>query len=66
MKARRRWEGNIKMKLQEAWTGSSWFRIGKGTCECGNEPSGFIKCRECLDYVRTEQLLKRDSTPWSE
>jgi hypothetical protein len=33
------------------WTGSSWLRIGTGvgTCECGNEPSGFIKCREFLD-----------------
>jgi len=32
------------------WTGSSWLRIGRvGTCECGNEPSGSIKCREFLD-----------------
>jgi hypothetical protein len=29
------------------WTGSSWLRIG--TCECGNEPSGSIKCGEFLD-----------------
>ena len=31
---RRRWEGNIKMDLQEVgygvWTGSGWLRIGKG------------------------------------
>ena len=31
---RRRWEDNIKMKLQEVgwglWTGSSWLRIGTG------------------------------------
>jgi hypothetical protein len=31
---RRRWDGNIKMDLQEggcgAWTGSSWLRIGSG------------------------------------
>ena len=29
----------------EVWTGSSWLRIGTvgGTCECGNETSGFIK-----------------------
>jgi hypothetical protein len=34
-----------------AWTGSIWLRIGKvaGTCECGNEPSGYIKCGEFLD-----------------
>ena len=24
------------------WTGSSWLRLGTG--ECGNEPSGSIKC----------------------
>jgi len=24
-----------------------------GTCECGNEPSGSIKCGEFLDYLRT-------------
>jgi len=33
------------------WTGSSWLRIetGADTCECGNEPSGSIKCGEVLD-----------------
>jgi hypothetical protein len=45
-----RWEDNIKIDLQEAdvelWTGSGWLRIGTGggTYECGNEPSGSIKC----------------------
>jgi len=24
-----------------------------GTCECGNGPSGFIKCGEILDWQRT-------------
>ena len=49
------WEDNIKMDLQEVgcwlWTGSGWLRIGTvgGTCECGNEPSGSIKCVEFLD-----------------
>jgi hypothetical protein len=32
-----------------------------GTCECGNEPSGSIKCGEFLDW-----LLKKDSAPWSQ
>jgi len=36
-----------------------------GTCECGNEPSGPIKCVEFLDLLKTGQLLKRDSAPWS-
>jgi hypothetical protein len=34
-----RWEDNIKMGLQD---------VG-GTCECDNEPSGSIQCREFLD-----------------
>jgi hypothetical protein len=39
----RRWDVGI-------WTGSSWLSIatGSGTCECGNEPSGSIKCGELL------------------
>jgi len=32
-----------------------------GTCECGNEPPGFIKCVVCLDYLRTGRVLKKDS-----
>jgi hypothetical protein len=33
------------------WAGLGWLRIetGGGTCECGNEPSGSIKCGEFLD-----------------
>jgi len=53
---RHRWGDNIKIDLQEVgcWvrTGSSWLRMGwwvAGTCECGNEPSGSIKCGEFLD-----------------
>jgi len=31
-----------------AWAGLIWLRIGQvvDTCECGNEPSGYIKCGE--------------------
>jgi hypothetical protein len=36
-----------------------------GTCKCGNEPSGSIKCQEFLGYLRTIWLLK-DSAPRSE
>ena len=28
--------------------------------ECGNEPSGYVKCGEFLDW-----LLKKDYAPWS-
>jgi hypothetical protein len=33
------------------WTGFSWLKLETmaGTCECGNEPSGSIKCGEFLD-----------------
>ena len=33
--------------------------------ECGNEPSGSVKCDEFLDYLQTRQLLMKDSAPWS-
>ena len=51
---RLRWEDNIEIFRNwdvEVWTGSSWLRIGQvaGTCECGNEPSGSVKCGEFLD-----------------
>jgi hypothetical protein len=51
----RRWEDHIKMNIQEvgcvAWTGLSWLRIGTvaGSCECGNEPPGSIKCGKFLE-----------------
>ena len=37
------------------WTGSSYFTIGTvvGTCECGNEPLGSIKCGKFLDLLTT-------------
>jgi hypothetical protein len=33
------------------WTRFSWFRIGQvaGTCVCGSESLGSIKCGEFLD-----------------
>jgi len=30
------------------WSGSDYNHMA-GCCECGNEPSGSIKCGECLD-----------------
>ena len=33
--------------------------------ECGNEPSGSIKCGILLDYLRNCQVLKYDSALWS-
>ena len=68
---RRRWEDNIKMDLQEVGCGGCGFdRTGlgygqvAGTCECGNEPSGSIKCVEFLDWLRTGWILKKDCAAW--
>jgi len=53
---RRRWEDNIKMYLKEmGWREHRMDKCGSGcgqvagTCECVNEPSASIKCREFLD-----------------
>jgi hypothetical protein len=37
------------------WTGLIWLRIGTGggSCECGNEPPGTIRCGEYLYWPRT-------------
>jgi len=44
----RKWDVGVRI-------GPCWLRIGTGggTCECGNEPSGSIKCGEFLDWLRT-------------
>jgi hypothetical protein len=53
---RRKWEDIIKMDLKEVGCGvygldraASEEGQVVGTCECGNEPSGSIKCGEFLD-----------------
>ena len=38
----RRWDVGI-------WTGLGWPRQMADACECGNEPSGSVKCGEFLD-----------------
>ena len=46
---RHRWEDNIRMDLQEVGCGYMDWRQVTGACECGNEPSGSVKCGEFLD-----------------
>ena len=52
---RRRWLDNIRLDLQEAgcgymdWIGLAQDRYVADACECGNEPSGSVKCGEFLD-----------------
>jgi len=54
-KPRRRWVDNIRMDLQEVgcgymyWIGLAQDRQVADACECGNEPSGSVKCGEFLD-----------------
>jgi hypothetical protein len=37
-----------------AWAGSTGLGIKvTGCCECGDEPSGYIKCWEFSDYLKT-------------
>ena len=36
-----------------------------GTCECSNEPFCSNKCGVFFDCLRTGQLLRKDSAPWS-
>ena len=37
------------------WNGLGWPRIETGAeaCECGNEPTGSVKCGEFLDHPQT-------------
>jgi len=49
---RRRWVDNIRTDLQEVgcvymdWIGLAQDRQVADACECGNEPSGSVKCGE--------------------
>ena len=71
-RARRRWVDNIRMDLQEVGYGHvGWIGLAqdRDRCrtlvECGDEPSGSVKCGEFLDYLQASQLLRKDSAPWS-
>jgi hypothetical protein len=51
---RHRWEDNIKMDLQQVGWGHGLDQLAQdrhvaGSCECGNEPSGSVKCGEFFD-----------------
>jgi hypothetical protein len=51
-KPRHRWEGDIKMGLREVGGRDvDWIELAqdRDKFECGNEPSGSIKCGEFLD-----------------
>jgi len=53
--------------------GMDWIELvqernkwGGGSCKGGNKPSGSIKCREFLDWLRTGWVPKKDCAAWSE
>jgi len=57
---RRRWVDNIRTDLQEVGCGCmDWIGLAQDkrqvadACECGNEPSGSMKCGEFLDQLQT-------------
>jgi hypothetical protein len=59
---RRRWVDNIKTDLRNiGWDGMEGPVVG--SCEHGNEPSGFIKCWGVLEWLHNWQLLKKGSAP---
>jgi hypothetical protein len=45
-------------------SGSGWGSV-MGYCEHGSEPLGSVKGGELLDQLRDNQLLIKDSAPWS-
>jgi hypothetical protein len=47
----RRWDGNIKMDERNKIVGREMDLSGRVACccECGNEPSDFMKCGDFLD-----------------
>jgi hypothetical protein len=54
-RSRRRWEDNIKMNVREVGWGHGLDQSGSGygqvagSCECGDEHSGSVKCGEFLE-----------------
>jgi hypothetical protein len=69
---RSRWEDNIKMELQKnARERKDWVDLAQDrgqmadSCECGNEASGSIKCREFLEHMSRCKLLRKNPAPCS-
>ena len=55
-----KWVGRYGLDL----SGSGEGQVA-GTCECGNEHSGSIKCGEFFYQPKTRKLLRKDSAAWS-
>jgi hypothetical protein len=66
---KRRWKESIEVDLREigwkgVWTRFVWPRPVAGSCEHGNELSGFIN-GEFLEWLSDWRLLKKDSAAWN-
>jgi hypothetical protein len=55
-RSRGRWVDNTEMNFREiGWVGTDWSDLAQdrdqweGSCEHGNEPSGFINCWEIFE-----------------
>jgi hypothetical protein len=53
-----KWDGRARI-------GIMWLGVGPAArfCEKGNESSGSTKCGEFLEWVRTCELIRKDSAP---
>lgn len=66
----RRWlEDSIKMNIQAVglkyglnWSGSGQRHLA-GSCVWGDEPSGYIKCGQFFDKLKTSYFLRKDPSP---
>jgi len=56
---------DVKESGCDNWIHPAQDRVQWYSCEHGNEPSGSTEHKEFCDCLRDE-LLKKDSTPWSE
>jgi hypothetical protein len=50
-----KWDGEHRLDQSDSGQGQV-----AGTCECGNELTGSMKCCEFLDWLRTGWLLKKE------
>jgi hypothetical protein len=67
-RSRRRWADNIKIDLREmGWYGRDQSGSGQrpvvGSCQHGDEPSGFLKSLGVPEWLHNWQPLRKGSAP---
>ena len=50
-----------------AGTGFIWFGCGQvvGPCEHGNKPKDSMKCKQFLNWTRSNYSLKKETATWN-